>query len=278
MNSEKSFAREGYLDENYHFFHLRDTSGQEKDFHFHDFDKIVILISGRVEYTVESRTYELKPFDILLVKHHTIHRAAIDISQPYERVIIYLDRGFFRRSLPEARLMDCFERADETGKLLLEPDDAQKKTVLELINAYESNKGDLRYGDDAMGDTIIMQLLICLRRISASASREREHRYDPKIAEVLSYINEQLRADLSVENLAERVYLSKYHFMRLFKEQTGETVHAYIRQKRLLNAAKLIRAGMSAEHAASESGFGDYSTFHRAFRESFGTTPGMLKK
>ena len=42
------------------------------------------------------------------------------------------------------------------------------------------------------------------------------------------------------------------------------------------NAARLIREGVSAGKAAAESGFADYSAFHRAFRESFGTSPGKL--
>ena len=78
--------------------------------------------------------------------------------------------------------------------------------------------------------------------------------------------------------LAERVFLSKYHFMRLFKAQTGVTVHTYVRQKRLVNAARLIREGTPAAKAAADSGFTDYSAFHRAFRESFGMSPGKLKK
>ena len=81
-----------------------------------------------------------------------------------------------------------------------------------------------------------------------------------------------------MELLAERVYLSRYHFMRLFKAQTGSTVHAYVRQKRLLSAARLIREGVPAGKAAADSGFGDYSAFHRAFRECFGISPGELKK
>ena len=88
MKKNSGFSREGYLKENYHFFHLRDTAGQERDFHFHSFDKLVILLSGRVDYAVEDASYALRPWDILLVKHHTIHKALIDKSRPYERVIL----------------------------------------------------------------------------------------------------------------------------------------------------------------------------------------------
>ena len=45
-----------------------------------------------------------------------------------------------------------------------------------------------------------------------------------------------------------------------------------------LYAARLIREGVNANKAASDAGFSDYSTFHRAFRESFSISPGELKK
>lgn len=129
-----------------------------------------------------------------------------------------------------------------------------------------------------MRDTLMMQLLILLGMMVPAAPERTEHRYDAKIEHVLSYINENLSRELSVDALAEQVFLSKYHFMRLFKAQTGSTVHAYVRQKRLLWAARLIREGAPVNKAAVDSGFSDYSAFHRAFRESFGVSPGQLKK
>ena len=120
------FLREGYLNENYHYFHLQDSAGQEKSFHFHEFDKIVLLLSGKVDYIVEDVTYPLTPWSVLLVRHHAIHKALIDVSVPYERIIIYLDRGYFGRILPEVSLMTCFETSDQPGKCLLFPDATQK--------------------------------------------------------------------------------------------------------------------------------------------------------
>ena len=276
MAERGKFAREGYLKENYHYFHLRDTAGQERDYHFHEFDKIVLLLSGRVEYAVEGSLYLLRPWDVLLVKHHAIHKALIDKSEPYERIILYLDGGYFERMLPEAQLMTCFDLADRSGQYRLEPDAEQRAVLEETLLAFERAAGDERFGAKALCDSYIVQLLVQIGRIRPAPGPE-EQGHDPKISNTLSYINEHLGQDLSVEALAERVYLSRYHFMRLFKAQTGSTVHAYVQQKRLLYAARLIREGTPAVQAASESGFGDYSAFHRAFKASFGVSPGKLK-
>lgn len=277
MDEKRGVSRAGYLRENYHYFHLRDTAGQELDFHFHEFDKVVLLLAGRVDYIVEGRSYALKPWDVLLVKHHTIHKAVIDKSIPYERIIIYLEGKYFDRSMPDARLMDSFDQADRSGEHLLTPSALQRREIQRVLGAYESCAGDEGVGASALRETFILQILIHISRMTA-AVQPRETQYDPKIQQVLSYINEHLSEELSVERLAEQAYLSKYHFMRLFKAQTGSTVHAYVRQKRLLHAARLIREGTSAGKAAADSGFGDYSAFHRAFRENFGISPGSLKK
>ncbi|MCD8326264.1 MAG: helix-turn-helix domain-containing protein [Lachnospiraceae bacterium] len=357
MKHTDLFSREGYLRENYHYFHLRDTAGQERDFHFHEFDKAVILLSGKVDYAVEDMTYTLKPWDVLLVKHHTIHKALIDQTEPYERVIIYLDRHYFDQLMPQAQLLKCFDTADRKRQYLFTPNSEQQKDLGAALNTYEQAAAETEFGAQAMRDSVMIQLLIRINRISISgqartakgeagmekgkdaagkgragaeksengaekgkdaagkgrAGAEKseaengkgkakarkgraengksntnngkakaedgndEAQTDSRIASALSYINENLTRELDVGEIAERVFLSRYHFMRLFKAQTGITVHAYIRQKRLLYASRLIREGMPAAEAASKCGFSDYSGFHRAFKDCFGVSPGQLK-
>ena len=296
MSSNSVFSREGYLHEDYHYFHLKDTAGQEHSFHFHEFNKVVLLLSGRVDYIVENTSYPLQPWSVLLVPHHAIHKAVIDVSEPYERIILYLDTAFLDRVLPNAGLMACFETADRTGRYMLLPDAQQQREFSALLRSFEAAADDARPGSDAMRDTLIMQFFILLNRIGSAPSAGASAgmvdgnpapgsggealpvlRMDPKIRDTLSHISENLSSDLSVDALAARVFLSRYHFMRLFKAQTGDTVHAFIRQKRLLAAARLIREGMPAGQAASVCGFRDYSVFNRAFRSSFGIRPADLR-
>ena len=275
-----SYRREGYLRENYRLFHLRDTAGQERDFHFHDFDKLVILLAGRVDYTVEGVTYAMLPWDVLLVKHHTIHRAIIDREVPYERVILYLSSGYLERSLGAGELMGCFDAADRRGSHSLRPLRAERERLAAALERLETAMADGDFGASALRDARLIELLVLVNRL---ARREGENggedtrAYDPKIARALDYISGNLGRDMSVDEIAEYAYLSKYYFMRLFKAQTGATVHAYVRQRRLLNAARLIRDGVPVSKAAEDSGFRDYSTFYRAFRDSFGVSPGELK-
>ena len=274
-------SREGYLYENYRYFHLHDTAGQERSFHYHDFDKIVILKSGRVDYIVEDVTYALSPWSILLVKNHAIHKALIDKSEPYDRIIIYLNHSYFQSLMPGSGMMDCFENSAGPEKCLLLPGKEEIRELSEATESYERMLSDDRFGADTVRETEIIRILVYISRFSREADPGRASlsaSYDRKIAETLAYINANLRKDLTVDTLAGNVFLSKYHFMRLFKEQTGSTVHAYIREKRLLYAARLIREGIPAVQASQESGFIDYSTFSRAFHDCFDIRPSEIKK
>ena len=61
--------------------------------------------------------------------------------------------------------------------------------------------------------------------------------------------------------------------MHRFKEVTGYSLHQYISQKRLLRAGELIRSGVPVMKAAEQVGFSEYSTFLRAFRNTFHMNP-----
>ena len=280
MTERYKYSNDGYLNENFRLFHLKDSSGQEKDFHFHEFDKLVILISGKVDYTVEGTTYRLEPWDILLVRHHMIHKAAIDLSVPYERIIIYLDSAYVERFAPEAGLMDCFAAAEKRRYCLMRPDAGSVERLKDALHRLEDTQGDELFGAQLLRGTMLVQLLVLINRIMLSDNSNKNDAAEPdgKIAPALSYINENLTRELNIDDMAAMCYMSRYHFMRLFKAQTGCTVHNYIRQKRLVLAARLIREGMSASAAAAECGFSDYSAFHRAFTKTFRVSPGRIKK
>lgn len=94
-----------------------------------------------------------------------------------------------------------------------------------------------------------------------------------RIVELIHYINENLSKDLSIEALSARFFISKYHMMRKFKEETGYSMHQYILEKRILAARNLITEGCLATTASVECGFKDYSTFSRAYKKLLGQLP-----
>ena len=88
------YEKKGYLSSDFRLFHLTDRSIPKIKYHYHEFDKITILIKGNVHYTIEGRTYQLEPYDMVLVRHNEIHRPVVDTTTTYERIIIYISPTF----------------------------------------------------------------------------------------------------------------------------------------------------------------------------------------
>ena len=110
----EQYKKKGYLNSEFRLFHLTDQETKEIDYHYHDFDKITIFIRGKVNYMIEGRSYDLKPYDIVLVKQGDIHKLTVDNSCPYERIIVYISPNFMNAYQTESYdLSYCFQKADQ---------------------------------------------------------------------------------------------------------------------------------------------------------------------
>ena len=261
----------GYLNEDFRLFHIKDQTKKEFAYHYHDFHKVVIFISGKVVYHIEGKAYQLRPWDILLVNRHAIHRSEIDPSVPYERFILWIQNDILWQEL-----LKCFQKANDRNYNLIRLNSALQEKMKDILFELETSTKSDGYGKEILTQSLFLQFMVYLNRIFLEKQYifdKKSYTFDSQIACILQYINHNLKEDLSVETLSARYYVSKYHLMRKFKQETGYTLHNYIVNKRLLMARTLISNGMPVTKASQESGFAEYSTFSRAYRKQFKTTP-----
>ena len=96
----------------------------------------------------------------------------------------------------------------------------------------------------------------------------------PRLKQVLAYIEEHLDRELRLQELADLAALSAFHFARSFRQSVGVTPHQYIVQRRVQRAKELLlRPEWSIEQVASATGFAGASQFSRVFRQNAGATP-----
>lgn len=97
---------------------------------------------------------------------------------------------------------------------------------------------------------------------------------DERIEKTLSYIHGHIYENINLNELADSTCLSKDHFIRLFKQETGTTPLQYINQKKIEKAQLiLVTDSMPVKNVAFTLGFDDYSYFNRLFKKLTGTTP-----
>lgn len=266
----------------FEYFHYRDNSTLEVEYHNHDFYEIYYLVSGRVTYIIEGKSYRVKPGDILLVHNKELHRPIIESGEPYERIVIWVNPELLiKESVKNTDLTLCFESVSLKKHNLLRPHSDMLINIQRSIENLEISCINKGYGSDILKNVYLIELIVNLNKafLETYADKSDEDiEFNEKIDKIIKYINDNLSSELSLDLLSSKFYISKYHLLREFKKYTGYTIHRYIQQKRLIMAKSLLKDGIQVTEVCIKSGFGDYSNFIRAFKKAFGLSPKKYYK
>lgn len=272
---QPTYEKRGYLRENYRLFHLGGALEETVDWHYHTFHKIIVFLSDGAGYGVEGRSYAPQAGDLMLIASGCIHRPEPRENAPYERMILYISPEFIRaRSTPDCDLESCFTAAREEFRFLVRLGGAGRE-LLQTLRALEHEAASEQFGSALLSDALFFRFLIGVCR------GMREHRLefvassacDEKVTAILEYLSLHLTQEITIDALASHFYISKYHMMRRFREETGYTIHNYLVTKRLMLAREKIASGVPVSEACYQCGFREYSTFARAYKKLFSEPP-----
>lgn len=244
--------------------------------HHHDFYEVYFFLNGNVRFIVEDRTYSLREGDILLVSPGELHRAVSESDAPVERIVLWIDKKFLSGlHEPGEELSSCFR----PGVNRIHPMPVARMEIqgiaMELVNEYYGNA----YCSSLATLGHFIRLMVAVNRAALfSAEKGQNDTESQTLAlKVLSYIGEHFTEDISLDNLASRFFVSKYHLSHEFSRVVGTSVYKYVILKRLVTARQLIANGMSPGDACHECGYRDYANFYRAFVSLYGEKPGSIK-
>ena len=267
----KRLGRRGY-----EIFRTREAYQGERTPHCHDFYEVNLIWSGSMHYRVGSRSCHLTNGDILLLSPGQEHQPEPEAEQgPCERVVLWIGDVFLNqfRSLgfdPTA----CFEESQPGGGSCLRFDDDATMRIGELLDRCLRESTAEDFGSAMMADTTAIQAMILINRLYRKLVQDRRRgRSGSLVNSVLEYINNHFSEELTLDSLANRFFISKYHLSREFGRVVGVPVHRYITQKRLVVAKQLLSEGRPSSMVYQHCGFGDYSNFYRAFRGEYGISP-----
>ncbi len=282
MSKTSKFSVKYFMEStNYEIHHLITEEPFHITYHNHDFFEVFLFLSGNVKYMIEGIIYNLKPGDILLTHNKEMHKPMIDFSLPYERIVLWL-HPMYIKELEDSimNLSACFEHATENQRHILQPSSSMYATVSMLFRNLINTNNSTLYGDTLLSKCYLTELLVHLNRLSDENLYESDYEevYDPRMKEIITYINHNLNDTITLDELAAKFYLSKYHLCRLFKKKVGLTIYQYIIKKRLIIAKSLLISGASVKSAYISSGFSDYSNFMKSFKAEFGISPKHMSR
>lgn len=277
LNPQQFTPKQQMILPDYELQYKLDSYLVDVDLHHHDFYELYYLVSGDVTYTIESKLYKVLPGDMLLISPRELHQVHIQAEHAaYERYVLWISSQMIQRL--STNLTDLFQALDPSrtgyGNQLRLPK-ADQNRIRSLMEQLYLESQEQIYGSDLLTESLLKQLLVSINRLALQEGCHLEdiHRSSKTVSEVISYINLHYSEPLSLEILADRFFISKYHLSHEFQRQVGTSVGRYIQKKRLQIARYLLTQGSKPNAVSTLVGFGDYTGFYRAFRSEYGISP-----
>ena len=230
--------------------------------HTHEAYEIFCFLSGDAKYYVEGNIYDLKEGDILLIKKAETHSLLINSNVPYERYVVVFRADDLLGEYAKSLLQVVDKKPLGKYNKIFFKDKKPILYLLEQITSVESVEEKRVY------------LTVLLNEICKNLYLNKSEELNiVKDIEIIEYINQNLMKISGIEEICSRFFISSAQLSRKFKAMTGSTVWNYIVTKRLLVAKELLSQGIMPHTASEICGYEEYSSFYRAYKCHFGSSP-----
>ena len=254
-----------------------DVNWEMKRNHFHDDVEILLSLTEAGNFFLNQNSYALQRGSLMVIDDKTMHRSFSTISNcNYERYVLHVNRGTLAElSTPQSNIASFFDQLN----CCIQLDEALTQKLSALFTACMKEQGDT-FGQDLRRDICFMQLMLAICEIldQNSFSVLCHTAKSESVMPIIKYIEEHIGESLTLDILAQQLFISKHYLCQIFKEATGYTVVEYITHSRLLKAQKLLLKGLSVQAVGEQVGFSNNAHFIRTFRKLIGLPPGKYAK
>lgn len=249
--------------------------------HWHSAMEITVPIENYYEARVGDTLYHLEPDEILIIPPREVH----EILPPPEG-----SRFIYIMNVDSIVNLRSFSGI---APILSQPvhmtPTTHPRVYDDIYNILVSIRSEY-FNQNEFSELSIQALLLNLFvKLGENRSQEKDlfnnvnpgkqHEYIQRFNVALEYIDTNYTEDISLEDLADKIGFSKFHFSRLFKQYTDYNFSDYLCLRRVKAAEELLEdPSYSITEVALNSGFSSISTFNRIFKQKKGITPSEYRK
>jgi len=258
---------------------LLERQEEEQNYHCHDFIEIVIILKGKGHFLINGTEIPITEGNVLLLNPGTYHKSIPAPSHTLtECYLAFTDVEFV--NTPK-NFIPLFHGQKILGKL---PEKA-KKEIFQLCSAMNQESQSRNTGRYFMLKAYLIQVLCLLLRFDQQEELSDEHHmkgYEFKspnktyvVQQIMKYMESHYREKISLDQIAENMYLSPFYISKLFKSETGDTPINYLISLRMEKAKELLdrNPALSIQEAAAQVGYEDAYHFSKLFKKYYGLSP-----
>lgn len=241
--------------------------------HAHDSLEITLFLSNGGTFCVGDKFFPVTNGTLVLIQEAINHYCITDLST-FDR---YSIRVPYHTIETLSSLQTDFKPifSDQISSITLS--ESQTAHIVSLADSCLSC--GMGFGDDLQKNIYFMEIILYIGKLLRFLSAEKNpilSRDYKKVLPAIQYIHENYSEEITVQQLSDLCYLSKYHLSRIFHNVTGFNVKKYIVNYRVRQACELFGQGLSVQEIGSAVGFNNSAYFIQVFKRIVGTTPGSF--
>ena len=230
-------------------------------------NKFYFVQEGSFRMTIENQSYEGVPGRWFFIPAGTAHEYAKDLSSAYAHYWMHFDL------LP--REVDLF-RSLQLPYYVDIPTDGE---VAQKFREYTRLRRQTDLPDKIRVKALLLELIADYVQVALPEDVNVSSQMDSQIGAVLEYIHSNIREDLSNTVLSARFHMHPNHFVRFFKQKTGQTPAKYVTSRRMELAKNLLEESKATVAEIMEQvGMSDLSHFSKLFKSCYGCSPRQYRK
>ncbi len=253
----------------------------ENTYHSHDFLEMAFVMSGNGRYRIEDCIYEVTEGDLLIMNPGIRHQALILEGSDLPTTEFFVA---FSNIHLKGQPVNYLPLPDG-GHILHTAGDLRQK-LFKICSSMESENAVCREGRYFMLKAYLMQMILLVAReqcepVESSSGCTFESSNKKYVVEqIISYFEDHYNDKVSLDQIAENMYLSPFYISKIFKSETGDTPIRHLINIRLEKARELLENGWSTsiQEVAASVGYDDAYHFSKLFKKRYGASPSQVKK
>lgn len=254
--------------------------------HCHEFVELHVILKGYGKMIIDDREYEVREGDIIILNPGAYHHSVVEVGEPLriEYHIAFTDVEF--KNCPHGH-MPLFKNY----QLLAHMPDGMKTEVFHLCKEMDREAAQWECGRYFMLKAYLIQILCLIGRYQKQEWEEEEKKkvavgcsfqsVNKKyiIEKITEYMESHYMEKISLDQIADNMYLSSYYISKIFKKETGDTPINYLISLRMKKAKELLEKypDRSIQSVAADVGYEDAYHFSKLFKKYYGISPLYYK-
>ena len=269
------------LDPTFLFTWKGTRKGDRDQYHSHDFPEIAFVLSGVGRYKIEGRLYEIREGDLLIFNPGVRHQSVSEPDDEFPTTEFFVGFSDIQiKDMPRNHFpAPCGEYIIHTGGEL-------RQKLFRICSSMEADNAVCRQGRYFMLKSYLVQMLLLVIREQCEpmvvhggyAFESVNKKY--VVEQIVSYFEDHYHEKISLDHIAENMYLSPFYISKIFKSETGDTPIRHLINIRLEKAKELLEGGKggSIQEVAASVGYDDAYHFSKLFKKRYGISPSQAKK